>query len=45
MYLEYMVLVLFCVVALVWCALIGIDTRQLTKKIREKGTMLGKVSH
>ena len=27
-----------------WCAIIGIDTRQLTKRIREKGTMLGKVS-
>ena len=45
MYLEYMVLVLFGVVALMQCTLIGIDTRQLTKRIREKGTMLGKVGH
>jgi len=28
---------------LMWCALLGVDTRQLTKKIRESGTMLGKV--
>ncbi len=26
-------------------AFLGVDTRALTKKIREKGTMLGKVNH
>ena len=31
------------ITAVKWCLLIGIDTRQLTKRIREKGTMLGKV--
>ena len=31
---------IFC---FMWCALLGVDTRQLTKKIRESGTMLGKV--
>ena len=33
----------FSLVYLDICLFVGVDTRTLTKKIREKGTMLGKV--